>query len=84
MLPPSQISSRSAAWLPPIWPPEHQSISSFDNSVYVSHDPLPFALAFWIEYASAIAPVTAKLQQEPQLPWLTTGLMQPLYSCLKS
>jgi len=51
---------------------------------YLSHELLPFIFAFWIAYASEMVLATAKLQQEPHCPWFTTGVKQPLYSCLKS
>jgi len=58
--------------------------SSSDMSIYLSYDPTPFALAFWIENASETVCAAANAQQEPQLPWFITGVKQPLYSCLKS
>jgi len=79
MLPPSH--------LPPPLPsvaPEHQIRSSSDMLTYLGQDPVLFAFAFAIAYASEIVFATEKLQQEPQLPWFTTGVKQPPNSCLKS
>jgi hypothetical protein len=63
---------------------EQLSRSSSEKLDYLSQLSWPFALAFWIAYASEIALATAKLQHEPHWPWFTTGVKQPFYSWRKS